>query len=77
MGLILKRPLRTASHAEPDGEEIDRQGQRDGEERDDAAEFGAAGEFIEEDEADQHDQQHPPLGERMFAIHLEEHNERF
>ena len=42
----------------------------------DAAELGAAGEFIEEDEAKQDHQEHPPLGKRMLAIDLEEHKVR-
>ena len=77
MGLVLKRPLRAAAYSEPDGKEVDGEGQRDYEEHRDAAEFCTACEFIEEDEAQKDHQQHPPLSEGassgLHSINLEEH----
>ena len=73
MRLVLQGPLRPGAHADGDGQEIGGEGDRNGKESDDSAEFGAAGEFIEEDEADEDDQEHPPLGESVFAIDVEKH----
>ena len=77
VGLVLQRPLLTGPDAEPDGEEVNGEGQRDGQERDNAAGLGPAGEFIQEDKAEKNDQQHPPLGESVFAVDLEKHCFRF
>ena len=74
MGLVLKGPLLAAAHADPDGEEVHGQGQGDGQEGDDAAGFGAAGEFVEEDQAQQDHDQHTPLGKGMLSIDLEKHS---
>ena len=73
MGLVLQCPLSAGPYSRPDGNEIGGEGYGDGKKRNDTAEFGATGEFIEEDQAEKNHQQHPPLGKRMLAIDMEKH----
>ena len=74
VGLVLQRPLRTVAHAHGNGEEVGRQGDGDDQEGEDAAELGATGELVEQDETHKDDEQHPPLGQGVSPINLEKHN---
>ena len=73
MGLVFQGPLFPGPDTDPYGKEVNGEGQWNGQEGNDAAGLGPACEFIQKDEAEKYDQQHPPLGERMFAIDLEKH----
>jgi hypothetical protein len=61
MGLVFKGPLLTASHAQPNGEEISREGYGNHKESNDTAQFGTAGKLIQENEAQENDDEHAPL----------------
>ena len=73
MGLILKCPLSSAAHTQPDGHEIGGKSDRNCKESDDAAQLCATGEFIEEDEAQKDHYQHPPLRKGICPVNLEKH----
>ncbi len=69
--LILKCPLCSVPYTDPDGKEVYGKCKRDCKESDDTAKFGAAGELIEEDEAQKDHDHHPPLGKGVCPINLE------
>ena len=73
VSLIFEGPGCSGAGTDGDGYEI--AGEQDGndEESDDAAQFGTAGELIEEDEACEYDKQHSPLSQGVSPIDLEKH----
>ena len=74
MRLVLQCPFRSVGRTDGDSDEIDGQQSRNDKEHDGTASLGPAGEFIQEDEAEKHDQQHPPLSKGVSPINLEKHN---
>ena len=71
VGLVLKSPACATAYADCYGHKVDGEGQRNDKERDDAAEFGTTGEFIEEDKAQQDHDEHTPLCEGVRSPNLE------
>ena len=74
MRLVLQCPFRSVGRTDGDSDEIDGQESRNDKEHDGTASLGAASKFIQEDEAEKHDQQHPPLSKGVSPINLEKHN---
>ena len=74
VGLVFQRPLRAVAHAHGNREEVGRQGDGDDQEGEDAAELGATGELVEQDETHEDDEQHSPLSQGISPINLEKHS---
>ncbi len=74
VSLVLKCPLCSGLHTNPDSHEVGCEGQRNGQEGDDTAKFCPTGKLVEEDEAQKDHNQHSPLRKGMLSVNLKKHN---
>ena len=71
VGGVVHGPLGTGRRTDLHGQAVDGHGAADAEEHEDAAGLGAAGEFVQQDERDEHHRQAEPLEAGVRAVHVE------